>query len=108
MPLLTRPRRAEPRYLCGRWHTGRLIHWPSLASRWAVLRDVSRRGLGLVAEEAFPPGSVVALQLPPGPTGVSGSLVAKVRYALPQDDGFWRLGASLFRPLTDEELLALL
>ena len=69
---------------------------------------MSRRGVGLVAEEPFEPGAVIALQMQAGSARVSGSLTAKVRYARPQGDGFWLVGCSLFRPLNDDELLALL
>ena len=108
----TRPdtgeRRAQPRQAsaCG-WPV-RLLARPSFRSYRALLRDVSFRGIGLLVEEPLDVGTVLAVQLQSKHTQVSGILTATVRHATPLPDGTCVVGCSLNRPLSNEEIQALL
>lgn len=108
----TRPgtgdRRALPRQRssCG-WPV-RLLARPSFRAYRALLRDVSFRGIGLLVEESLDVGTMLAVQLRSKHTQVSGILTATVRHATPLPDGTCVVGCSLNRPLTDEEIQALM
>ena len=101
-------RRGQPRQpsACG-WPV-RLLARPSFRSYRALLRDVSFRGIGLLVEESLEVGSVLAVQLRSKHTQVSGILTATVRHATPLPDGTCVVGCSLNRPLSDEEIQALM
>ncbi len=82
----------------------RVLAKPSFQSHWAVVRDVSIRGMGLVMSGPLEPGTVLAVQLQRKHTGVSGILSAKVIYCFQQPDRTWRVGCWLGRNLTEDEL----
>ena len=108
-PIVSRPdRRAGARHRLERTLVVRYITRPSFRAEPAVIRDVSRTGLGLGVIQSQEPGTLVAVQLRAQHAGVSGILTACVRWAARQPDGNWRLGCSLSRPLAEEQLLALL
>jgi hypothetical protein len=69
---------------------------------------VSRRGMRLVFKRPLEPGTIVAVQLRSNQAGLSLILTGKVEHTTPQNDSGWLLGCSLSRPLTDEEICALL
>jgi hypothetical protein len=107
MPAPTAHRRAEPRHRCSRWHFVLLVHWPALQASWAVLRDRSPRGLGLLADQPFPVGTILTAQLQAGQPPAAVGLAVEVRHATPQPDGNWLVGCRLARPLRADELLTL-
>ena len=108
MPALASPRRAERRYRCTRWHAVRLVNWAVLDVRRAALRDVSRRGIGLLTRQPFELGTVLDVHLGAGRAGAPALLRANVRHATRLPGGTWLVGCSLSRSLAGKELLALL
>jgi hypothetical protein len=101
-------RRAEPRYACPQVQPVRLVAKPSFRAYRGFLREVSFRGLGLLVEGTLEVGAVLAVQLRSEHTRVSGILTATVRHTTPLPDGTCLVGCSLNRPLSNEELRALL
>jgi hypothetical protein len=65
--------------------------------------DLSACGVGLLLRSAIPPGG--ALAVGPFDSGVPALPPAHVVHCVPTD-GYWRLGCSLDRRLTEEELSA--
>ena len=60
----------------------RVLAKPSFQAHWAVVRDVSLRGIGLVLSQPLEPGTVLAIQLQRKHTGVSGILSGPERRTL--------------------------
>jgi hypothetical protein len=86
----------------------RLLTQPGFQLYRAVVRDISPQGIGLLTEQPFVAGAVLAVLLPRRHTNVSGVLTAQVRRATRLPDGTWLVGCSLSRPLTEKELRTLL
>jgi hypothetical protein len=101
-------RRLIGRHKCDPPRRVRLIAKPSLQAHRALVRDFSVRGLGLLLDQPFEIGTLLAVQLQSRDVGLSGILTGKVRHATPQSDGNWLIGCSLSRPLTDDEIFTLL
>jgi hypothetical protein len=73
-----------------------------------VIRDVSRFGVGILSEQFFEPGTVLAIQLRSSDHGFSGLLSATVIHASQQANGSSLLGCRLSRQLFNQEMDALL
>jgi hypothetical protein len=101
-------RRSTERFYSNRKPPVRFIARPSLVSHRAFVRDVSETGLGLIVDQPFEIGTVLAIQLRSASAGASYILAGKVVHLTPHLDGIWVLGCSLSRRLTDEEIFALL
>ena len=99
-------------YRCKRRPLVRLLARPSFKAFWASVREISVRGVRLVVDSPFDPGTVLAIQLQRKLSGLSGILTAQVRQLVPGEslgeDGRWLLDCSLSRSLTDDELYTLL
>jgi hypothetical protein len=99
-------------YQCGRKPLVRVLARPSFQALWASAREISMRGIRLVVDRPFEPGTVLAIQLQRKLSGLSGILTAQVQQLLPGESvgehGRWFLDCSLSRSLTDDELYTLL
>lgn len=101
--------RDSERFRCNWYPTvGFLARAGSLVANRGVIRDVSRRGMGLISEQSFDPGTVLAIQLRSSDAGFSGVLSARVARVQEMGNGLYLLGCSLSRNLTDAEISALL
>ncbi len=87
--------------------------WRFLGSRDAKftaveVRDVSRRGIGLIMAEPFPRRTILVLQLqgmaPPG----DRAMLVRIDHFTKLAEGRWLVGCSFATTLSEEELLALL
>jgi hypothetical protein len=91
--------------------SNRFVH---LATRWngphtrAVLKDISRSGIGLLFSSKLNAGSVVFVQLGEWTQSMTGQLTARVTHTTCRDDGLWALGCEFTCPLSDEEFQRLL
>lgn len=99
-------------YVCGRRPLVRVLARPSFTALWASAREISVRGIRLVVDNPFEPGTVLAIQLQRKLSGLSGILTAQVRQLIPGESvgeaGRWLLDCSLSRSLTDDEVYTLL
>ena len=100
-------RRVLDRFVCARPHSIRIMIRPQLLSFSAVVHNFTRMGLGISVQQAFEPGTVLAIQLRVANTGLSCVLSATVMRCQEQPDKSWMLGCKLARPLNDEETLSL-
>jgi hypothetical protein len=82
---------------------GRLdqVWWP------ATVRNLSTAGIGLVLSRRFATGTLLAVELVSKPEGNGRKLLAHVRHATEQEDG-WLLGCVFTEELSDTDLAALL
>ena len=83
-----------------------LVAPPDYRRRPAVVRDVSRSGVGLVLAEQLPAGTVLAVR-PEGPARPGRVATLRVRHATPLDDGRWLVGCAHVTALPPAELIAL-
>ncbi|HEV8058573.1 MAG TPA: PilZ domain-containing protein [Gemmataceae bacterium] len=101
-------RRAFDRFICARPHPVRVMIRPSMLSFTAYVQNFTRVGLRLYAQQAFEPGTVLAIQLRVANTGLACMLSATVMRCQETPDKCWFLGCEFSRPLSDEETLSLL
>jgi hypothetical protein len=66
------------------------------------LEDVSAGGVRLLTARPLPVGGLAVLDLP----GLALT-VARVVYAIEQEDGLWAAGCALLAPLADDDVRAL-
>jgi hypothetical protein len=100
-------RRVLDRFVCARPHSIRIMIRPQLLSFPAFVHNFTRAGLGISVQQAFEPGTVLAIQLRVANTGLSCVLSATVMRCQQQPDKTWMLGCKLARLLNDEETLSL-
>jgi hypothetical protein len=81
---------------------------PSFKAEQAVVRDVSRRGIGLIAHRPANAGTVLAIQLKDTRSGMECILSAEVRRCAQHTDNTWLLGCQLSRSLSDSEMFSIL
>lgn len=80
------------------------------ATTWAgKLLDLSEGGVGVVLSRRFEAGTLLAIEIPEKDGGGgTRSLVARVVRVTRYPAGDWLLGCSFVRPLSDEDVKALL
>ena len=78
-----------------------------ITSRWAVIINVSRHGIGLRLPFALEPGHEVLIEFPSKSAGSDKVAAAFVVHSNPVD-GEWAVGCTLHSQLEQEELDALL
>jgi hypothetical protein len=78
------------------------------ASRWGLVRDISRSGIGLLLACPLEPGEVVLIGLPWADARLGRGLPARVARSTDQGDGSWAVGCAFDELLADEQLSALL
>ena len=101
---LTRERRAAVRYSC---ELGGLCEPPEAEAefRWfASVADVSVRGIGLVVNRRFEPGTVLDIELAATRDSRSRSLQAHVVRLTRRAGGKWLLGCALTRKLSEADV----
>jgi PilZ domain len=101
-------RRELGRYPAPRNPHIRLLARPSFQAYQAVVRDLSVNGMGLLLDQRFEVGTILAIQLRQAHQGLSCILSGKVTHATRQPDGQWLIGCTLSRSLTDDEVWTLL
>ena len=101
-------RRAHDRYRCTQWRLVRMIARPTFQACRGIVRDISPRGVGLLCQQPFEPGTVLAFQFQSKYAGVSGILTGKVRHVTPLERGMWLVGCSFSRNLSDDEISAVI
>jgi hypothetical protein len=101
-------RRSRDRFVCARPHAVRIMVSPAMLSFPAYVQNFTRQSLGISVQQAFEPGTVLAIQLRVANTGLSCMLSATVLRCQATPGGSWILGCKLSRPLNDEETLSLL
>ena len=101
--------RQVKRFRCA-WRpiVGFLSRTKSLTTSQGMICDVSCMGIGMIADRALDPGTLIAIQLRRKLNGFSRLLSAKVVRAVPQKDGSYLLGCHLSCRLSDAELDAFL
>ena len=73
----------------------------------AIVRDVSIQGIGLIAHQAFDPGTSLIVEAGPSAKRLATELTATVRHARSLPDGQWLLGCMFSRHLTTTDFEAL-
>lgn len=86
----------------------RVLPRPGTQSYRGLLRDFTRKSIGIVVNQGFVVDTILAIQLRSASTGLSCMLSGRVIHATVEADGHWLIGCTLSRPLSDEEALALL
>ncbi|HEV8059616.1 MAG TPA: PilZ domain-containing protein [Gemmataceae bacterium] len=101
--------RAAKRFRCT-WRplVSFLARAKSITMSQGVICDVSFTGIGLIADLALDPGTLIAIQVRTKQNGFSGLLSAKVVRTVPQENGSYLLGCHLSRRLSRVEQDALL
>jgi hypothetical protein len=99
--------REDERTPCTRDPVVRFLVRPSFRSHWAIIRDISRRGIGLLVGCPLEENSVLAIQLTNKLTNLSCILTARVRHVTQLSESCWLLGCSLSRGLSAYERAAL-
>jgi len=101
-------RRVSVRYACNdRPWLIRVLAKPSFQSVRALVQDISATGVSLALGSKVPAGTVLAIEFRSSGSGYSGILSARVVRAGPMASGGWLIGCQLSRPLSDEDLRAL-
>src|SRR5438067_2763 len=91
-------RRASPRAHPRKTTLGRVIATQPAQSLAALVQDVSPAGIGLVANTALEPRSLLWLELAGTfPVG------ARVAHATRQEDGTWLVGCELIEPFAPDQ-----
>jgi c-di-GMP-binding flagellar brake protein YcgR len=79
----------------------------SFEAGWAVLRDISAGGVGLLLSERLAPGSVVLIRLGDSLPEGAQTRLARVVHATARRSGAWLVGCEFTPPLSEEELAAI-
>jgi c-di-GMP-binding flagellar brake protein YcgR len=74
----------------------------------AVVLNISRGGMALLIGQHFEPGTILTVGLDSTTQDFLPPLKARVVHAQQRPNGDWVLGCAFVRPLTDEDLQALL
>ena len=77
----------------------------------ARLTDISTTGVALVLKQLrqkFPAGTILTVELQNWTGDVSRTLPTRVVHMTPHPEGGWIMGCAFVKPLTEEELKALL
>jgi hypothetical protein len=101
-------RRFAIRFECWDAPMVRVLPKPTFQAMWAVVLDVSQRGLGLLLCHPLEVGTVVAIQLQRKRIGMSGILSGRIIHCTRQDNKTWRIGCHLSRNLSEEEISTML
>jgi hypothetical protein len=100
-------RRAVPRYVLSWGSFCRLAPYPECRCERVLVHDISAHGLALIFAEPPPLGAVLALQVPSDGGAAARWTGAEVRHATRLATRVWLVGCALTRPLSDEDLRAL-
>jgi hypothetical protein len=100
--------RFDDRFPCSDAPMVRVLPKPSFQALWAIVRDVSARGIGLILCHPLEIGTVLAIQMQRKRIGMSGILSGRVIHCSQQEDMTWRVGCVLSRRLSEDEISTLL
>jgi hypothetical protein len=101
-------RRVEPRYPCSLEVSCQPISAKTCDLWWlAEVKDVSKKGIGIVSTRRFERGGYIALQMTNLATRFEQTRVARVMHVV-STNGKWFLGCLLQSPFDDEDLRLLL
>jgi hypothetical protein len=103
-----RNRRAAVRYKCPPATLGRITPVEKLEYQRAWVVDLSLKGVGLLLTRPLEIGTQIAILLKSATQKRSFELVGRVVHATLQASSDWLIGCELAKPLTEEELDALL
>jgi serine/threonine protein kinase, bacterial len=101
-------RRVAMRYSSRLKTTGRSVGEKGNPLWKATIKDISRRGIGLVSETCFPRGTILVLNLEYRTETVSRPVYVRVTRVVKQPGGEWLLGCTFARNLSEEEVQRLL
>jgi hypothetical protein len=101
-------RRATVRYRCAPATLGRLFIANSYQSLQAWVLNLSVTGAGLLLNHPVESDSWVLIELESPTTSLTLEVSARVAHATLQSDGSWLLGCAFARPLSNDELDAML
>lgn len=74
----------------------------------AVVRDISRQGIGLLLSQEVKPGQFIIMQIFNHAWQRGHLKTTRVMHAMPSNDGHWIVGCSLLQPFTEDELHAVI
>jgi hypothetical protein len=102
-------RRADMRHACrvrSLFSTSRPRDEAQVETRWNMARiaDVSKRGIALVVQHAYDPGTILFVEPLVRPWDATQELEARVTNVRPESEGWWCVGCRLNRSLSSEEL----
>ncbi|OAI46599.1 hypothetical protein AYO44_11090 [Planctomycetaceae bacterium SCGC AG-212-F19] len=72
----------------------------------AVVRDISREGIGLLLTHEVTPGQLITMQVFSRGWQRGHLKTSRVMHTDPAGDGRWAVGCSLLQPFTEEEFQA--
>ena len=101
-------RRATVRYRCAPATRGRLFIANSYQSLQAWVVNLSVTGAGLLLNQPVEADSWVLIELESPTTSLTLEVSARVAHATRQPDGNWLLGCAFAKPLSTDELDAML
>lgn len=105
-PALSAERRTHIRHVSDMSTVCLLADAPDKESVSARVVNVSRGGVGLVADRPFERGTVLSVELPSDGPGAGASVLACVLRSSPLDDGQWGVGCIFVTELNDDDLRA--
>lgn len=98
-------RRASVRFPCHLPTSTRLLGEQSRRTWEATIKNVSQKGIGLVADYPFRCGTVLVVRMTNGAAAELGeSLFARVVHATARADGGWLIGCTLARRLSEAQV----
>jgi hypothetical protein len=81
----------------------------SRGNQWpGKIRNLSRGGVAVTLSRRFEIGTLLAIDVQGQAEAILGTVLARVVRVAPQDDGGWLLGCTLTKPVSEEDLKALL
>jgi hypothetical protein len=102
-------RRTAPRYRCTLEGYYRPLDDESSGLWWlATVVDISVKGVGLILTRKLKPDTLLSIELENTTTHFRRTLLARVVHATAQPDNGWRVGCAFAKPLSEDDLQALL
>jgi hypothetical protein len=96
--------RSTRRYRCDLATLCKVIYPDGAAPDTGWVHDLSKQGISLVLAKELPVGSRLSLRLKGHEGGNILEIQATIIHCTPEMDGNWRIGCTLERRLTDDEL----
>jgi hypothetical protein len=100
--------RAAPRHLLARRPPIRVLMRPSFKGAMVLVRDISTRGICLLAGTPIQQGSRLALPWEVGPETDRRTVLARVVHTTRLICGDWIMGCAFDEPLTNADIIAFL
>ena len=100
----TAERRRFVRYCCAPYPRVRSLTQPEMQFREGLLKDVSRRGLCLILDDAPAVATGLIVQLPDRQRGASLCRVVQVKHVESDGAGRWLVGCEMRTALSNEQI----